>query len=158
MQLSTEKPERRKSRPSYKNLSADNMYQKHLISSRKCRKFLDWLITGWSINLFMCYNSLTRAWAAPFLRFLDQTRSDICTQLGSSERESSLSQRTRQHNTQQIQEMNIHALDGIWTHHPRNQVASGLCLGPHSHWDEHFINWLQFIWQFCPLLRLYNRN
>jgi len=40
------------------------------------------------------------------------------------------------HNTQQTQQMNIHALSGIGTHDPKNHTAADLPLSRHGHWDR----------------------
>jgi hypothetical protein len=39
-------------------------------------------------------------------------------------------------NTQHSQETDIHAPGGIRNYNPRKQVASGLSLGPRSHWHR----------------------
>jgi hypothetical protein len=40
------------------------------------------------------------------------------------------------HNTQPIQETNIHVLSGIRTHNPSNRVAADRRLRPHERWDR----------------------
>jgi hypothetical protein len=50
------------------------------------------------------------------------------------------------HNTQQTQQMNIHAFSEIQTRNPSSQVALDLCVRPHDHQDRHTLYLYEIIY------------
>jgi len=93
-------------------------------------------------SLFLWCNSSTWTYAASMLTFLYHTHS---LSLSHTHTHTHMSGRTSMnewpaccrgfylHNTQQTHETNIHALNGIWTRDPSNQVASALHLRLYGH-------------------------
>ena len=103
-------------------------------------------------RLSLWHDSLTRALAPSFMRFLDLTRNRTRARMPTHTHSpipdktplsewSSLRRRGYVHNTQETQETNLHVLTGIRTRDPKNLTVKNLSLRPHGH-----NNWLFWLW------------